>query len=1379
MTEVGLADRLELLRQKRAEYSSIVRSRKRKLRELYAVATDGDGALNLNKFDVDAPPTKPGETKFLLDTDILQGRSLSDARIPTRHKPDLETLKQFFASATASSNRHETPLAPRLIAETPTPSTPSTQTHDVSRLDHDTGPHATSSRTPQPTPIIPNSNTVAKPLAARAPAPAPSPTVPKPEEDGSSDSTSRTSNPPSVPPSSDTPKSVDSTHNAESTAEPAARVASVTPSPSEQEKQAPAAQATPDAMDVDTELEQAKREDAATSTADQHAPNGTAKATDIPSSPESTVQTATTPAVHDISVNTSPENDTDSFVDRDEKTDRRQSQPKDLAHVDEPRDDTVEAQLLQESAAAVGSQADDKSLRTTTTSDHDQNGDKLATKTLAQADAEPKLLPSAMDVDEELPNKTESPSRPAAETASQARERTASTQPTTDGKLVAAESPSILAALPTPKPSTGDVNEKLHLSELVVANGRKDKRRAPTVLFGKQKKTKPDTTIVPSNLVKSDNLFAEDYFTPLFVQTFSQNAKWMKSMDQLVHHARKTLSSADNQASMFDTQSCKILKRIYHLQQQDKWSLRQPKRVTEPTRQKSHWDMVLEEMKWLRTDFRHERRWKMSHARILASACAAWTRAAPADRKRMQVNAVIPKRQEQHGQQVGQDDGMEDIPMIGNAMIDAAKGNDDAEARSSELEEIDMVDDGLYEDVDDEFVETISPSAIFALQEDVLVFELSASVASDRLLAELPMYSSPLQVPSADITAKDEDPDAAWRRPVVPVSKYIEAPIVIVKKPPPQKRSRFDLLDEPDEEVEEFVFGTADGSSKSRKAIAAAPDCIVGLFDPSFKSVRERIHTGHQFRPPSEYVMPLQSFYEHRPPSQWTVSDDDQLKKMVREYSYNWTLIASLMTKHSLYLSGAERRTSWECFERWVGLEGYPSDASRSPYFKIYQSRIDAAQRAIREANEKLAATAASAAAASTAAAAQASGGAGLNASAAPPTPTTLQRRRQTVPVRVEKHRNQKYYSMLEAIKRLTKKREANQTKQPSAPRKAEAPPAQRAPTKSPREYSKIRWDREQKLADKMAEFAQRQNEALRRQQMMARSQNQAMAAGGGVGGVPPQVAAQMAAANSMAMAGRSNMPGAAHGIPIAGQQPRPRIPIQNTANPIAGLPAHMAAAVGTPNPMAGLQPHQIQQMLQAQHRMQLANGTHPVGAGMNMATIAAGSPSPRPPMQQQLPPNIMHQIKELENGFRAKNPNLTPEQARSMAVQNYSHIMMMQRASAMHSASGGGPQQALAGTSPRQYAQLLRAQQAQQVQQAQQTGQHHVTQASQVAHAQAAQAAQAAHAAQAQAAASQAAQTAQLQAGSPMLAQQQAAQLARQAAGTPVPNGTPPAATK
>lgn len=554
MTEVGLADRLELLRQKRAEYSSIVRSRKRKLRELYAVATDGDGALNLNKFDVDAPPTKPGETKFLLDTDILQGRSLSDARIPTRHKPDLETLKQFFASANGSSSRHEPPVIARHTTDTPTPPTSSTHSYDASRFDHDSSSHASSSaRTPQPTPtptpaaasLNLNPNSAAKPSAARPPATTPNAT--RLEADNSSEASARNSNSVAALAASIAPKVADNTpQNAAPHQAPAAGAAAVTPNPLEQDKRASATQASPDPMDVDTEAKAAKPVEAA----DHHGPNGITKTADIPSSPESTVQTATTPAVHDVSVNTSPENDADSYIDRDEKTDRRQSQTKAAGLNDEPRDDTVEAQLLHESAAAVGNQKDvARQTPAASKAAHDQvNGS-------AETGSTPKSLPAAVDVDDESSDKTDkSQSASATETAAQV----ASNQKTLE-RL--AESPSIIAALPTPKPSTGDASENLHLSELVVANTRKIKRRAPTVLFGKQKKTKPDTTIIPSNLNKSENLFSEDYFTPLFVQTFSQNAKWMKNMDQLVHHARKTLSSADNQAAMFDTQSCKILKR--------------------------------------------------------------------------------------------------------------------------------------------------------------------------------------------------------------------------------------------------------------------------------------------------------------------------------------------------------------------------------------------------------------------------------------------------------------------------------------------------------------------------------------------------------------------------------------------------------------------------------------------------------------------------------------------------------------------------------------------------------------------------------------------------------------------------------------------------
>lgn len=51
---------------------SIVSSRKRKLRELFAVATDENGIPNHDFSNPDAPPTTPAEAKFLIECDILQ-----------------------------------------------------------------------------------------------------------------------------------------------------------------------------------------------------------------------------------------------------------------------------------------------------------------------------------------------------------------------------------------------------------------------------------------------------------------------------------------------------------------------------------------------------------------------------------------------------------------------------------------------------------------------------------------------------------------------------------------------------------------------------------------------------------------------------------------------------------------------------------------------------------------------------------------------------------------------------------------------------------------------------------------------------------------------------------------------------------------------------------------------------------------------------------------------------------------------------------------------------------------------------------------------------------------------------------------------------------
>lgn len=53
-------------------YSSIVRTRKRKLRELFAVATTTDGVPKHSLADPDVQPSTPAELDFLRHCDIVQ-----------------------------------------------------------------------------------------------------------------------------------------------------------------------------------------------------------------------------------------------------------------------------------------------------------------------------------------------------------------------------------------------------------------------------------------------------------------------------------------------------------------------------------------------------------------------------------------------------------------------------------------------------------------------------------------------------------------------------------------------------------------------------------------------------------------------------------------------------------------------------------------------------------------------------------------------------------------------------------------------------------------------------------------------------------------------------------------------------------------------------------------------------------------------------------------------------------------------------------------------------------------------------------------------------------------------------------------------------------
>ncbi|XDG00454.1 hypothetical protein ABKA04_000069 [Annulohypoxylon sp. FPYF3050] len=889
----------------------------------------------------------------------------------------------------------------------------------------------------------------------------------------------------------------------------------------------------------------------------------------------------------------------------------------------------------------------------------------------------------------------------------------------------------------------------------------KGKSNRSMVVFGKQSKgsTDSDKTLV-QNRSEAGQMASDDYFTPLFVQAFTSNSKWMRPLDQILHQAHKTLSTPDSYTHIFDNQACKVLKRVYHLQHHNKWSLRQPKRCPEPTRQPCHWDVLLKEMRWMRTDFREERKWKMAVARNLAYACAEWISSSVEDRKALQVNAVIPPL-------VLVDDKEVALSHLQNPENQPTPDLIPSAESDSPMEPDDEPHNGI--------IDTIAPSAIFALENDDVVFALHQSASADRLLEQLPMYGSPLEVPKFDITAPEYDPDASWKRPALPLSRFVEGRMELTPTEPPKKRSRYHYAQEDDED-EEVVF---DQSSSSQPRLSPL-STDVALFRPENKSFRDRLHAGHQFRPPNEHTMPFQSFYESRSPSQWTQPEDDELKSLVREYSYNWSLISTLLSIRSIFNSGAERRTPWECFERWVMLEGLPHDMQKTQYFKLWQSRIEASQQVIRQQQQQ----------------AQQQQQQQQANSNGPITP--IPKRRYNVPLKVERRRNQKHLTMIDAMRKLAKKRETALQKQQhnaslAAMRKTNETPQPRAPTKTPREYSIMRFERDQAMAERLAErMAQQQRHEAQRRAAIQRAQ-QGQVAQMAVAQNANQLSQnnpQMVASHPHAGMARVNAP---NQISINAQG-RPRMGM-HTPNGNS-TPNHMGGSLVPPMQMNGTsqvqmpsvngqprmampttqpdlqllmqaqqiseqqrrsvqmrqqQQQQQQHQQQHQHQQQNQQQPHPAsqgnvplqssppamraaamnglnqknylnnaqaqammasfnstnGSGMSTPpapnhpmTSQAGSPRPNAITQQthSTHQTYVSQLQAIETHIRQTQPNMTQDLVRETA-RNY--LSMRQNShsiaqSAMNAAAGGSGH-AAAANGPHQYAQLLRAQQQQQ----------------------------------------------------------------------------------
>lgn len=510
----------------------------------------------------------------------------------------------------------------------------------------------------------------------------------------------------------------------------------------------------------------------------------------------------------------------------------------------------------------------------------------------------------------------------------------------------------------------------------------KDRSKLSTVVFARQQPSNA-SRYLDSQLRYADSLEThlqkKDYFLPLFtVQAASPPHS--RPLHSLITSAHKTLSTSNHYTDFHERQNCRILERIFQLQVGDRWSLRQKKRSFEPERPTTHWDVLISHMKWMRTDFREERKWKIAAAKSLADFCAEWVRSSVKVRTGLQIRI-------RHSRASAEE------RMASAPTPDLLPPTEDDSSVSTG-----------YDSPRLELTHGNAPAALFSLGSEIICFGVDKTPVSEKLLLELPLYNPSLGYEDAAVQGRSIGPDVSWRTPLIPLSKFAQGKLISHEQGPPRKKSRYnyDDYDTSGSETTNRLFASMEQGGD----LMEPEQEDVALFNLEHKHTRDRIHAGHAFRPPTEYLMPSQSFFETRHSSLWTHSEDDELRRLVREFAYNWSLISSCLSSPSRYTSEAERRTPWECFERWVNLEGLPAEMSKTQYFKAYQSRLQAAQKTI-ETQQAMQQN-------------QGNSTALLN----------IRLRKTTQPCQIERKKSNRHIHIVDAMRKLAKKREATVQKQ-------------------------------------------------------------------------------------------------------------------------------------------------------------------------------------------------------------------------------------------------------------------------------------------------------------------------------------------------------------
>lgn len=568
---------------------------------------------------------------------------------------------------------------------------------------------------------------------------------------------------------------------------------------------------------------------------------------------------------------------------------------------------------------------------------------------------------------------------------------------------------------------------------------------------------------------------------------------------ELVHGARKTMNTSAWSAALAEQKWIKVSTRIEELKSQNKWSLRQIVKQKCAPRRKAHWDFVLDEMTWMRTDFREERKWKIALARRIAHAVLEWHHSE--DRSLLTIPArpiaFLP---------VTEDIQMKDTPDIYEPPTPPSGSDDTVTDRitpviqgtvashhtMSHSEPI-MVHSPPLSAVDDSMhVFDLPSDQIYAYQSD------AAGRKSPSLLPDMPIYGPP--VPDEEVYRNVLD-----SMPMVNVSKYTQLDL---RLPASKKRSRSTFED--DFVPIEVDFEHPTPFQHTRRKSLQVPFTVRPPFVPHNIERRAADRKDHQ--------------------TVWTNEADDLLLNLLAEYQYNWDFVAQAMTPPNPICAVADRKSPWDCFERWVQIDPRSNEVVfTGAHARLVQSRVDDMIRTPRSIER-----------------------------------STAKRTSSNSKVLQLDLKKQRQFSLFDAMRKVQRKRE-NQPK--AAPPKKVQEMTNKLPANvpTPQHLSQMKYERDQQAEKAFIDSKNLEIQNLHRQRLMQQQQQQK-------GGQPPtqsqmaqmqaarqtQVRAQMAQQAAQAASGMNPQ---LNGRPLSAVPARPSL-----AGQMPPRPATNGMANGTPN---------------------------------------------------------------------------------------------------------------------------------------------------------------------------------------------------------------------